>query len=86
MGEFRFEPNRRAIAGLLKSPEVRALIERKTQAAEHAASSGGGRFRTDVQTGPQRVRGAVIGDYKADDPAESRRDLLRGLDAARAEG
>lgn len=85
MGEFRFEPNRRAIASFLTTPGTRALIERKTRAAESAASSGGGQFRTDVQTGPQRVRGAVIGDYRADDPGESRRDLLRGLDAARGE-
>lgn len=85
MSDFRFVPNRRGIASFLTAPETRALIERKTRAAESAASSGGGQFRTDVQTGAHRVRGAVIGDYDAEDPAESRRDLLRGLDAARGE-
>lgn len=85
MGEFRFEPNRRAISSLLTTPETRALIERKTRAAENAAASGGGQFRIDVETGPQRVRGAVIGDYDATDPADSRRALLDGLDAARGE-
>lgn len=85
MADFRFTPNRRNIARLLKEPGTRTLIERKTQAAADASASGGGQFRTDVQTGPRRVRGAVIGDYNADEPSESRGELLRGLDAARAE-
>ncbi|WP_234314765.1 hypothetical protein [Streptomyces sp. NRRL F-5135] len=86
MARVRFVPNRRNIAGFLKSEETRGLIERKTRAAETAASSasaGGGQFRTDVQTEDRRVRGAVIGDYAADDPAVSRAALLRGLDGAR---
>ncbi|MFF3190556.1 hypothetical protein [Streptomyces misionensis] len=85
----RVVPNRRNIAGFLKSPETRALIERKTRAAEQAATAAAkadgwqGQFRVDVQTGEHRVRGAVIGDYSTPYPAVSRRALLRALDAAR---
>ncbi|WP_329032259.1 hypothetical protein OIE71_04765 [Streptomyces sp. NBC_01725] len=85
-GGFRFVPNRRAIAGFLKSPQTRALIERKTRAAADAATSAapaGGQFRVDVETGDRRVRGAVIGDYSSSDLEASRAALLRGLDGAR---
>ncbi|MFF1756130.1 hypothetical protein [Streptomyces sp. NPDC058266] len=84
-----FRPNRANIAGFLRSPETRALIERKTRAAEAAASAAArsdgaaGQFRTDVEAGDARARGAVIGDYSTSDPEVSRRALLRGLDAAR---
>ncbi|MFI9600327.1 hypothetical protein ACIHCX_10680 [Streptomyces sp. NPDC052043] len=83
-------PNRRNIASFLRTPQTRALIERKTRAIESAASSAAraegwrGEFRTDVETGDRRVRGAVIGDYSTRYPEVSRRALLRGLDAARA--
>lgn len=86
----RFVPNRRNIATFLRSPQTRALIERKTQAVADAASTAakgegwGGQFRTDVETGDRRVRGAVIGDYSSPYPEVSRRALLRALDAARA--
>ncbi|MFF1498707.1 hypothetical protein ACFVZR_02220 [Streptomyces sp. NPDC058316] len=86
MARIRVIPNRRNIAGFLKSEGTRALIERKTRAAERgaaAASTARGQFRTDVQTDNHRVRGAVIGDYSTDDPEVSRAALLRGLDAAR---
>lgn len=85
----RFVPNRRNIVSFLRSPETRALIERKTRAVEAAASSAAraegweGQFRTDVSTGDKRARGAVIGDYSTPYPEVSRRALLRALDAAR---
>lgn len=85
----RFVPNRANILGFMRTPETRALIERKTRAIEAAASAtaradgAGGQFRTDVETGDHRVRGAVIGDYSTSDPDVSRRALLRALDAAR---
>lgn len=87
MARNRFVPNRQAIAALLRTPQTRALIERKTRAvadAAAAASEAGGQFRVDVDTGEHRVRGAVIGDYSTSDPDVSRRALLRALDAARA--
>jgi hypothetical protein len=83
----RFVPNRQNIAGFLRTPEMRALIERKTRAVADAAataSEAGGQFRVDVETGDRRARGAVIGDYSTHDPEVSRRALLRALDAARA--
>jgi hypothetical protein len=84
----RIIPNRQGIATFLRSPETRALIERKTRAvadaAAQASEGGGGQFRVDVETGDRRVRGAVIGDYSTSDPEVSRRALLRALDAARA--
>ncbi|MFB6875669.1 hypothetical protein [Streptomyces sp. NPDC056323] len=86
MARMRVVPNRRNIAGFRKAAGTRALIERKTRAAERgaaSASTAAGQFRTDVQTDDHRVRGAVIGDYSTDDPAVSRAALLRGLDAAR---
>jgi hypothetical protein len=82
----RFVPNRQNIASFLRTPEMRALIERKTQAvaeAAAAASEADGQFRVDVETGDRRARGAVIGDYSTNDPEVSRRALLRALDAAR---
>jgi hypothetical protein len=82
----RFVPNRQNIASFLRTPETRALIERKTRAVASAAASvseAGGQFRVDVDVGEQRVRGAVIGDYSTNDPEVSRRALLRALDAAR---
>jgi hypothetical protein len=88
----RVVPNRRTIAGFLKTPEVRALIERKVRAVEQAAGESArsdgwrGEFRVDIDTGEHRVRGAVIGDYSTPYSAVSRRALLRGLDAARGAG
>ncbi|MFJ2249443.1 hypothetical protein [Streptomyces sp. NPDC087862] len=86
MARMRVVSNRRNIASFLKSDGTRALIERKTRAAERgaaSASTAAGQFRTDVEVDDHRVRGAVIGDYSTDDPAVSRAALLRGLDAAR---
>ncbi|MFI7239667.1 hypothetical protein [Streptomyces cyaneofuscatus] len=80
---MRMVPNRRGIASFLRSAETRELIERKTRAAERAAAADGGQFRTDVETGDLRVRGAVIGDYESDSMEETRARLLRGLDGAR---
>ncbi|MGW2708073.1 hypothetical protein ACWC4J_03620 [Streptomyces sp. NPDC001356] len=90
MARTRVIPARRGIASFLRAPGTRALIERKTRAVEQAASAAakadgwGGQFRTDVETGEHRVRGAVIGDYSTPYPEVSRRALLRALDAARA--
>lgn len=86
MAGNRIIPNRRAIASFLRSPEMRALIERKTRAVAAAAaevSEADGHFRVDVETGERRARGAVIGDYSTRDVEVSRRALLRALDAAR---
>ena len=85
---LRFRPNRQGIASFLKADGTRALIERKTESAADAASStadAGGEFRPDVEVGPRRVRGAVVGDYTTSDPDVSRRALLRGLDGARGD-
>ncbi|MEV5911065.1 hypothetical protein AB0M00_19455 [Streptomyces chartreusis] len=87
MARTRIIPNRQNIATFLRSPEMLALIERKTRAvADKAAevSEAGGQFRVDVEAGEHRVRGAVIGDYSTADPEVSRRALLRALDAAKA--
>ncbi|MFE2747316.1 hypothetical protein ACFXKX_23810 [Streptomyces scopuliridis] len=89
MARIKVVPNRRGIASFLKSAGTRALIERKTRAAERGAataSTAAGQFRTDVQTDDRRVRGAVIGDYSTDDPEVSRAALLAGLDAAKGQG
>ncbi|MGW7248820.1 hypothetical protein [Streptomyces decoyicus] len=89
MARPSFRPNRRNIATFLKAPRTHALIERKTRAVEEAAAAAArsdgweGQFRTDVETGDKRARGAVIGDYSTPYPEVSRRALLRGLDAAR---
>lgn len=85
----RFVPNRRNILAFLRTPETRALIERKTRTIEAAASATTraegwrGEFRTDIEVGEHRVRGAVIGDYSTPYSEVSRRALLRALDAAR---
>ncbi|BDH04903.1 hypothetical protein [Streptomyces seoulensis] len=85
----RIVPNRRGVVSFLRTPETRALIERKTRAAAAAASAAAqsdgadGDFRVDIEAGKKRVRGAVIGDYSTSDPDVSRRALLRALDAAR---
>lgn len=87
MARTRLSINRRNVASFLKSPETRALIERKTRAVAEAAataSEADGQFRVDVETGDKRARGAVLGDYSTRDPEVSRRALLRALDAARA--
>ncbi|MFC8873231.1 MULTISPECIES: hypothetical protein [Streptomyces] len=87
MAGNRFIPNRQNIATFLRTPQTRAMIERKTRAVAEAAaraSEAGGQFRVDVETGEHRARGAVIGDYSTSDPEVSRRALLRALDAARA--
>ncbi|WP_327725726.1 hypothetical protein [Streptomyces europaeiscabiei] len=87
MARTRVSINRRNVAAFLRSPEVRALIERKTRAVAEAAaeaSEADGQFRVDVETGDKRARGAVLGDYSTRDPEVSRRALLRALDAARA--
>ncbi|MEW1867043.1 hypothetical protein AB0420_02395 [Streptomyces caelestis] len=87
MARSRIVVNRQAVASFLRTPETRALIERKTRAVADAAaqaSEARGQFRVDVDTGEQRVRGAVLGDYSTGDPEVSRRALLRALDAARA--
>lgn len=92
MARASFRPNRVGIASVLTAPETRALIERKTRAVESAATAAakaegwGGQFRTDVETGDKRARGAVIGDYSTPYPEVSRRALLRALDAARTAG
>lgn len=89
MAGSRFVPNRQNIATFLRTPGTRALIERKLRAIEAAASAAaksdgsGGQFRTDIETGDLRVRGAVMGDYSTSDTEVSRRALLRALDAAR---
>lgn len=83
---FRMRARRGAAVAFLTSDETRALIERKTRAAAEAAaaaSEADGQFRTDIETGDTRVRGAVIGDYSTNDPEVSRRALLQGLDGAR---
>ncbi|GGX01920.1 hypothetical protein [Streptomyces chryseus] len=83
---FRFRPNRRNIAGFLKSEGTREVIEdttRRVERAAAAASEADGQFRTDVETGDKRVRGAVIGDYSTNDLEVSRAALLRGLDGGR---
>lgn len=85
MPETRIIPNRSAIAGFLKSAGTRELIARKVQDVEGAAAAAAGpdhgQFRTDLSDAGQRVRGAVIGDYATSDPEDSRRALLRGLEA-----
>ncbi|MGC4946174.1 hypothetical protein ACLQ2N_08205 [Streptomyces sp. DT224] len=88
---MRLIVNRQGVASFLKGPRTQALIERKTRAAEAAASAAAqadgwrGEFRTDLSTEGRRVRGAVIGDYSTPYPAVSRKALLAGLDAARAQ-
>lgn len=89
MARPSFRPNRAGIATFLKAPRTRALIERKTRGVEATASAAAkaegweGEFRTDVEDGDKRARGAVIGDYSTPYPEVSRRALLRGLDGAR---
>jgi hypothetical protein len=84
---FRLVPNRRNIAGFLRSSGTRRVIEDTTREVEaeavRAAEPDAGQFRTDVTAEAARVRGAVIGDYATSDPEESRRALLRGLEGGR---
>jgi hypothetical protein len=84
---FRFVPNGRGIASLLKTPGTRRAVEDKTREIEaeavRAAEPDAGHFRTDMTDEPKRPRGAVIGDYATSDPEESRRALLRGLEGGR---
>lgn len=72
-----FQPNRRGIQALLRTPEV----GRETQRiAQRMAGSVDGDFRTDNTLGPQRWRAAVIGDYsKHNAAAKTRAKLLRAL-------
>lgn len=78
---FRFVPNRQGIATFLKAPETLEVVKAKLRAIEAAA--GLEQSRVDWAVGGDRVRGAVIGDYKPGTPREeSRRKLLHGIDGA----
>ncbi|MEU9047503.1 MULTISPECIES: hypothetical protein [unclassified Kitasatospora] len=87
MTKFRkFKANKSGIKSLMKLPEVGAELGKIARRIAASAGSGGGIYKTDQETGRQRIRSAVMGNY--DFPAanadreSSRRDLLRGLDGA----
>lgn len=76
-----FQPNRRGIQALLRTPEAGRAVR---QAAERMAASADGDFRTDSALGSRRWRAAVIGDYskhRAGDKTRAR--LLRALGGGR---
>ncbi|MFJ8472168.1 hypothetical protein [Kitasatospora sp. NPDC094011] len=84
----RFKPNKAGIRSIMKLPTVGKEIGRITGRIRGAASAGGGDFRTDLEEGRKRWRGAIIGDYdfpKSGGREGSRRKLLRGLDGAHGE-
>lgn len=81
MATVRVELNSSAVKALLRSEDVRAELERR--ARQIAAAAGPG-HRVEVQTGPNRVRAAVITDDREAMAAEARdRNLTRSLDAGR---
>ncbi|MFE4514423.1 hypothetical protein ACFRMQ_09570 [Kitasatospora sp. NPDC056783] len=84
----RFKPNKAGIRSIMKLPTVGKEVGRITNRVAGAASANGGDFRTDLEEGRTRWRGAVIGNYSfptSGGREGSRRDLLRGLDGAHGE-
>ncbi|MFI8263679.1 hypothetical protein [Streptomyces sp. NPDC085665] len=84
----KFKPNKAGIRSIMKLPTVGKEVGRITNRIADAAGSNGGDFRTDLEEGRKRWRGAVIGDYdfpKSGGREGSRRNLLRGLDGAHGE-
>lgn len=80
---LRIEWNRNAIKDLLRSPEVRADLERRA-AAIKARADGPGEHIVDSQIGRNRARASVrTGDYKAAKAEAESANLTRAIDAGR---
>ena len=81
MGLDRLELNSEGIQALLKSPEVRADIERRARAIAGAAGPG---HRVALDHTGKRARAAVITDTLEARLGEARhRNLTRAIDAGR---
>ncbi|WP_406113953.1 hypothetical protein [Kitasatospora purpeofusca] len=81
----KFKPNTAGIKSIMKLPAVGAELGRIARRIAASAGSGGGIYKTDQETGSQRIRSAVMGNYDfphSGGKEGSRRDLLRGLDGA----
>lgn len=84
MGNVRIEINHDAVAKLLKSSELAALIGEKCAAIAEAAGAGGGEFGHDVIVGANRVHGMVwTEDEEARRAEATERRLTAALDAGR---
>lgn len=81
MAAVRIKVNGRAVAELLRSPEVAADLERRARAVAAAAGPG---HEVTVEIGPNRARASVATATIEAIIAEARtRNLTRAADAAR---
>lgn len=81
MGAFKLKINNAGVQALLKSPGVRADIQRRCQQIAAAAGDG---MEASVEDGPKRVRGSVITATTDARIAEAtNRALTAALDAGR---
>jgi hypothetical protein len=81
MTKQRWVLNRKGVAELLKSPEVRRDLERRARAVAAAAGPG---HEVAVETGPTRVRATVTTATTAARLSEARhRTLTRAVEVAR---
>lgn len=65
-----------AVHGLLKSPEVAALVRETTKRIDAQAQAHDLGTRTDFAAAGERARGAVIGGYEDSATAENTRQIL----------
>lgn len=81
MGRVRIELNSRGVRELLRSPGVRADIDRRVRAIAAAAGEG---MEPSTIAGRNRARGSVItGTWDARHSEATNRALTRALDAGR---
>lgn len=81
MGNVRIVVNRKTVAELLKSPAVKADLERRAQAIATAAGDG---MEVDSEVGPNRARASVRTATYAARRAEAKdRALTKALGAGR---
>lgn len=81
MARVRIVLNKSAIAGILRSGEVRRDLERR---AENIARAAGPGHRVDSEVGRNRARAAVITEsFEAMRKEARNRNLTRAIDAGR---
>lgn len=71
------------IRGLLTDPETQRVVLEEARKVDQKAIGQGSQTRVDVQSGPRRIRAAVIAGYEDGATAENtRRVLLGSLDGS----
>lgn len=84
MGTFKFVPNAKGIAELLRSPQIAADLHARAERIAAAASDGDAEYNVHSEIGTRRARAAVVTANIEAQLAEHReRRLARAIDAAR---